>query len=76
MMSLSVFETGAMDLHGEGDDESLDDWSGEETVGLVGYGQPPVIPHNEDDPSDDQEVPGDQDTVPFAPRLMSCTMRP
>ena len=47
------------------DNSSLDDWSGEETVG---YGQPPVIPQEVEDPPDEKEEPGDQDGIHFQHR--------
>ena len=46
------------------DDSTLDDWTGEATVG---YGQPVVVPH--EDPPDDQKEAGDYDGVPFVLRL-------
>ena len=64
------------------EDGSLDDWSGESTVG---YGQPPVVPHGElplilfEAPPDDEKVepPDNGDGIPFEHHgLVSCFMRP
>ena len=57
---------------------SLDDWSGESTVG---YGQPPVVPQEAlplilfEAPPDEEKI--DDDGVPFEHNgLVSCFMRP